>query len=169
MVGASKSLMALCAADIMSGTIVAIPRQMSLQDAAGVLSRASVTGAPVVDDTGCCIGVLSATDFMHAVESDRRPRHIPNGKSNAICHSWQIPETKPAPHGCAEEYMTKNPVLVTPATPIGELARIMMDAHIHRIIVVEKTGGRPIGIVSSTDILAALARVNQMPNAAEKA
>ena len=38
---------------------------------------------------------------------------------------------------------------------------MMMDAHIHRVIVVETATDRPIGIVSSTDILAALARAAQ--------
>jgi CBS-domain-containing membrane protein len=34
---------------------------------------------------------------------------------------------------------------------------MMLDAHIHRILVVDHDG-KPVGIVSSTDILAALAR-----------
>jgi predicted transcriptional regulator len=34
---------------------------------------------------------------------------------------------------------------------------MMMDAHIHRVIVVDSEN-RPIGVVSSTDILAAVAR-----------
>jgi CBS domain-containing protein len=37
-----------------------------------------------------------------------------------------------------------------------ELARAMLDAHIHRVIVVDELQ-RPIGIVSTTDILAAVA------------
>jgi CBS-domain-containing membrane protein len=39
----------------------------------------------------------------------------------------------------------------------------MMDAHIHRIIVVDMATHRPLGIVSSMDILAAVARVEQPP------
>jgi len=41
---------------------------------------------------------------------------------------------------------------------------MMIDAHIHRIVVVNADAGskRPIGIVSSMDILAVLARVDQM-------
>jgi predicted transcriptional regulator len=168
MVAASKSLMSLCAADIMSRNIVMIPRQMSLQGAARMLSRAGVTGAPIIDDKGCCIGVLSTTDFMHSVETDHHPRHKPNGKVDAIFQSWQIPEGNLEPRCCVEEYMTKDPVLVAPGTPIGELARIMMDAHIHRIIVVDMATHRPLGIVSSMDILAAVARVDQSSKGHEK-
>jgi CBS domain-containing protein len=64
--------------------------------------------------------------------------------------------------------MTKDPVLVGPGTPIGELAGIMMDAHIHRIIVVDMVTLRPLGIVSSMDILAAVARIDQSPRGTEK-
>ena len=53
--------------------------------------------------------------------------------------------------------MTCDPVTVIPSTPLQKLAEMMLDAHIHRVIVVDKDH-RPIGIVSSTDILAAVAR-----------
>jgi predicted transcriptional regulator len=159
MATASKSLMALCAADIMSRNIVMVPREMSLQGAARMLTRANVTGAPVVDDQGRCIGVLSATDFMHSVEEDRQPKV----KANGIQQSWQIPECEQQPSYRVEEFMTKDPVLVPSETLIGELARLMMDAHIHRIIVVDMATHRPLGIVSSMDILAAIARVEQLP------
>lgn len=39
---------------------------------------------------------------------------------------------------------------------MSELARMMTDAHLHRLVVVDAQG-RPVGIVSSTDVLAALA------------
>ena len=64
--------------------------------------------------------------------------------------------------GCVvSRYMTKGPVTVSPATPIGEIAQKMVDAHIHRVLVADN--GRPSGIISSTDIMAAVA------NAARKA
>ena len=170
MVIVNKSLMSLCAADIMSRNIVMIPREMSLQGAARMLSRADVTGAPIVDDKGCCIGVLSATDFMHSIETDGQPCHKPNEKvdaSSCSC-SWQIPDGNLQPGARVEDFMTKDPVLVAPATPIVELARIMMDAHIHRIIVVDMATHRPLGIVSTMDILAAVARVDQSPRGTER-
>src|SRR6266542_680496 len=163
MVAANRSLMSLCAADIMSRSLVMVPRQISLQGAARLLTRANVTGAPVIDDDGRCIGVLSATDFMHSVES-RKPHTESNRTSDSMAHrAWQLPEGNMNSCLCVADFMTKDPVLVGPATPIGELARIMMDAHIHRIIVADIATERPLGIVSSMDILAAVARVKQSP------
>ena len=51
---------------------------------------------------------------------------------------------------------TADPVTAEPTATIGELARDMLNARIHRLIVVDAEG-RPIGIVSSMDILAAVA------------
>jgi len=54
------------------------------------------------------------------------------------------------------QFMTPDPVTAQAATSIRDLARMMIDAHIHRVIVVDE-GRRPIGVVSSTDLLAVLA------------
>jgi CBS domain-containing protein len=53
-------------------------------------------------------------------------------------------------------FMTPDPVTAPPATSIGVLARMMLDTHIHRVIVVDEER-RPVGVVSSTDLLAAVA------------
>jgi len=54
------------------------------------------------------------------------------------------------------DWMTLDPVTAPPTASLNELARAMIDAHVHRVIIAEEDG-RPIGIVSSTDILAAVA------------
>ena len=46
------------------------------------------------------------------------------------------------------------------ALGIRELAHRMLDAHIHRIVIVDEHG-HPVGIVSSTDVLAAVARLGE--------
>ncbi|HZZ81165.1 MAG TPA: CBS domain-containing protein [Gemmataceae bacterium] len=154
---APRPFLSLCAADIMSKSMVIVPREMSLQGAARLLGRASVSGAPVVDDAGRCIGVISTTDFMHWVEHDQTPGTA--GFKNTMSNPWQMSESIDA---CShvKDCMTGNPVLVKPTTRIGELARLMMEAHIHRVIVVEGASQRPVGIVSSTDILAAVSRAD---------
>jgi CBS domain-containing protein len=75
-------------------------------------------------------------------------------------------ETEFIPHGTVRNQMTRDPVLVTPETPITELARKMLDAHIHRVIVVDEQR-RPVGVVSSTDVLAAVAYGDACPEEVE--
>ena len=159
MAATNINLLNLCAADIMSQQVVMVPREMSVQGAARMLARANVTGAPVVDEDGRCIGVLSATDFMHWVEHDH-PASSPEPSADCMCKPWQIPAGADQSACRVESFMTKDPVLVVSGARIGELARMMMDAHIHRLIVVDGVSQRPIGIVSSMDILAAMARAD---------
>jgi CBS domain-containing protein len=56
-------------------------------------------------------------------------------------------------------YMTTDVITVRPEACLSELARTMVDACIHRVIVVEELR-MPIGIATSMDILAAVARAD---------
>src|SRR5207253_2309937 len=80
--------------------------------------------------------------------------------SPAFCASWQIVDPDKLPDLTVRDYMTHDPVTVTSSATLGELARKMIDVHIHRVIVVDGFG-KPIGIVSSTDVLAAVVRADQ--------
>jgi predicted transcriptional regulator len=48
--------------------------------------------------------------------------------------------------------MDSGPVMVNPNTDLVEVARMLRDADVPQGIVVDKRG-RPVGMVSSTDIL----------------
>jgi CBS domain-containing protein len=152
----NKSLLALTAADLMSGPVITIPKKMSVRGAAHTLSRFSISGAPVVDENGRCVGVLSTTDFMSWAENGvltGRQEH----RSTCCAHTaWQVLDAESLPDDAVAGYMTADPVTISPDTPISNLARMMTDAHIHRVIVVDNEN-RPVGLVSSTDILAAVA------------
>jgi CBS domain-containing protein len=139
----------------MSSALVLIPKEMSLPGAAHLLAQARVSGAPVVDEDGRCIGVLSTTDFLHYAE---RGRQVSHDNSHSVC-SWQIVESEGEREECVEDYMNTDPVCVAPSTSIGVIARMMINAHIHRVIVVDDAQ-HPLGVVSSTDILAAVAQAD---------
>jgi CBS domain-containing membrane protein len=51
--------------------------------------------------------------------------------------------------------MSIDPVTDQPSKPLRELARMMIDGQIHRVVVLDEQR-RLVGIVSSTDILAAM-------------
>ncbi|MCS7044824.1 MAG: CBS domain-containing protein [Gemmataceae bacterium] len=155
---AAKPLLELRADDLMSRDVITVPRDMSIKGAARMLAQAQVSGAPVVNEEGRCVGVIAATDFVRWVEGSSVSRP---GRSRDDCvfAAWQIPDEQSLREGCVAAIMTKDPVTAVPATPIGELAQMMLDAHIHRVIIVDEAK-RPLGVVSSTDILAAIARAN---------
>jgi CBS domain-containing protein len=185
----------------MSRDIVTLLADLSLTDAGRRLAAANVRGAPVVDETGRCVGVISVTDVARwaaglPASSARAPRTCSywehgkgaSGQDVAVCKlapgacamqrrqpglggellntcaqprgvcvgEWQVLESEKV-IGIVREYMTPDPVTALADAPIGKLARMMIDASVHRVIVVD-AAGRPVGIVSCTDLLAAVAR-----------
>ncbi len=159
MIAIGKNLLHLKAGELMSEALILIPREMSLRGAAHLLVQGQVSGAPVIDHVGHCVGVLSAADFVRWAEEGNYP---PNASRSEYpyCASWQMLDIDGLPDDCVANYMTPDPVVTSKAAAIADLARMMVDAHIHRVIVVDASQ-RPIGIVSSTDILAAVAEAGR--------
>jgi CBS domain-containing protein len=95
----------------------------------------------------------------------------PGGEKLIVCSQphcvlvgWQVVEVEKLPTDEVRRFMTPDPVTVQPTTSVRTLARMMIDAHIHRIVVVDEAR-RPVGVVSSTDLLAILAYSETEPEA----
>lgn len=201
----SDTLLNLTADDLMVSDVVVLRETMPLRQAARLLFENQVSGAPVVNAVGQCVGVLSTTDFLRlavkraditkpaapplpvaclfqikhrdkdgrdvvlctlppGVCAIQRTQRGANGKDRVVCSQphcvladWQMVEVEKLPLDEVHNYMTADPVLVDKKTSIAELARMMVDAHIHRVVVVDEDQ-KPIGIVSSTDVLNAVGR-----------
>jgi CBS domain-containing protein len=158
MTATQTSLLDLTAADLMTQPAVVLPQEMSMRAAAQKLLEDQVHGAPVVDRDGNCVGVLSTTDFLYWTKQCRKRPGAVNG---ALYFSpWRIVDPDDIPEDAVRNYMTADPVSVSPTATISELAQMMLDAQIHRLIVVTE-GMRPVGIVACTDILAAVVRAGR--------
>ena len=151
-----KPLLALTAADLMNPMFLTIPENMSIQGAAHLLAQAHISGAPVVDSDGRCVGVISAQDFVALADQGPRSAKQPS-HAECFCSAWQIVNGDQLPEDVVRNYMTADPVTVSTGGLVGTLAQTMVDAHIHRVIVLDRSH-RPIGVVSSIDVLAAVAR-----------
>jgi CBS domain-containing membrane protein len=138
-----KPLNELTAADLMSPDVVAIPRHLSLRGAAERLEQARVSGAPVVDEEGHCLGVVSSADLV---------RWLSQGGADARL----VSDIELRPEDELGACTTTDLVIAWPETRIGELARRMIDAGVHRVVVLD-SAGHLVGIVSATDIVAAVA------------
>jgi CBS domain-containing protein len=193
-------LLSLTAGDLMSRDVETLDANLPLRDAALVLIRRAIHGAPVVDDTGTCVGVLSVTDLARwAATRGERPARLPRtcsfqktlrepgGRETVVCRledgvcpfqrlqemsdgrtvlaciephcvptDWQVVELEALPTGTVRDFMTTAVRTVDPGTPVPELARIMLDQRVHRLIVLD-AGRHPIGVVTVDDLLQVLA------------
>jgi CBS domain-containing protein len=96
----------------------------------------------------CPIQMIQTTDEGEKLLICRQP--------HTVLSDWQVVKLEKLPHDEVRHFMTADPVTAAPTTPIRELARNMIDAHIHRVVIVDGES-KPVGIVSSTDLLAAMA------------
>lgn len=160
MVLAVKNLLEFTAADVMTRDVICVPREMPMRDVGRMLIEQRISGAPVVDGEQRCIGVISSADFVALAQKGAQLQHhefaVGCPHCRGVSTEWQVFEVETLPLEAVTQFMTPDPVVVTPTTTIREMARRMIDAHIHRIIVVDEKK-RPLGIVSSTDLLATLA------------
>ena len=127
MLATAKVLREPTAAEMMSRELTLVPQDMSLPAAAHLLSRAAVSGAPVVDEEGRCVGVLSTTDFVHYVGGET-PVSRPRGTRGPerVCE-WQMVNGGPLPTSAVRYHMTADPVTVEPAT-MGLVSPMETDA-----------------------------------------
>jgi len=158
---APRALLALTAEDLMTSPVMTIPQETSLSEAARLLSGLHMSGAPVVDEDGRCIGVLSSSDFVTWSGEAEGGTVREGSKVTRFISPWgEMINIDECADNEISHYMTHTPITAPPTATIGELAQVMVDAHIHRILVVVEQD-RPLGVVTSTDILAAVARADQ--------
>jgi len=125
-------------ADRMARNPILIHADASLTEAATMMDRNHVHGLPVVDHDGTLVGVLSQTDLNRARSTEY------------LWVNW--------PGLSVRHLMTSPAVTIHRSTPLLVAARKMEQLGIHRLVVVEDGDETtPIGVLSMTDLIHALA------------
>ena len=125
----------LSAADIMTRRVFTLPATLSLEGAAWALAHRGVSGAPVLDDDGQLVGVLSETDLLEARVGDGLARNEAT---------------------LVDDAMTPALLSVAPGDPVAEVVALMIAHRAHRVLVLSDAGDL-VGIVTTIDVLRELA------------
>ncbi len=75
-----------------------------------------------------------------------------------FCTDWQVIHLDTLPADEVRRYMTTEVVTASPGQPVREVARIMLDRAVRRVVVLD-ADRRPVGIVSAMDVLRFVAGV----------
>jgi len=134
--------------EVMIKKIITINKNQTLIEAARVLVKNNISGAPVVDSRGKLVGMLSEKDLFRALYPDvkdiLKDVRLWLGKEK-IKHRV---ETK---RGIlVENLMIKKIISIDPDAEILEAGSIMLTGKIHRLPVVKNK--KLVGIVSRPDI-----------------
>jgi len=146
---AIERLIGLRIDDVMNHTVVTVTESDDMQTAAQRIFDAQVTGAPVVNAIGECVGMLSASDFVGR-DAGRHELQLLTRRS----------PTEPYSIECLNDNLVgthMSPLLQTVSedAPLLQAARIMCREGIHRLVVVDEHR-HPLGIVSTLDLVAAM-------------
>ena len=106
---------------------------MEILRASQVLISSDVSGAPVLDQHGRLVGVLTERDLL-----------------KVVLHAGYHGE----PGGLVRDYMAREPASVTPDDTILELAERFIKEGYRRYPVVD--GGRLVGVISRRDVMRAM-------------
>lgn len=125
-------------ADIMRKDVKTIDLDDTVGDAIAVLADVHVSALPVTDTHGRVVGVLSTTDILGGLSetTDRDVRE----------------ELFDEP---VREVMTPRARVIDPDADLLDAARQMLKLEVHRLFV--ESHGRLVGVISQTDIVAAVA------------
>jgi CBS domain-containing protein len=119
------------------------------------LTNHSISGAPVVDDGGTPVGVVSLTDVVrsgayveratsHAPASHARGLELVAGREAAL--RVDLPSET-----LTRDIMTPVVFSVDEQATVQEVAHMMVTGRIHRVLVTR--AGKIVGIISSLDLL----------------
>ena len=142
---------AVPARSIMTAPVHCLRYDQPVTEAIAVLAAHGISGAPVVDAQGVVCGVLSEKDVLRSMNVADPATFM--GILSACLE-------KP---GCAltgvkgarvEALMSTPPVTATGATSSAELLALFRNKSINRVPVCD-AAGRPLGIVTRTDLLTA--------------
>jgi CBS domain-containing protein len=144
------------AKDIMSPNVVTVTDTLNLREAAKILVEEGISGAPVVDELGNLLGVMSQSDLVEYELTMERELTVeapfyrrPYDDALHPSRGFQIEEL---PADTVKDVMTPFLITVEEDTSIQEVAARMAKFGIHRLIVVDDDQ-QIRGIVTSIDVL----------------
>jgi CBS domain-containing protein len=119
--------------DYMSKNVVKLVPEMEILYASHVLISNDISGAPVVDEHGKLVGILTERDCMQvAMQADYHG----------------------VPGGLVRDHMSVNPQSVDPEESILKLAQLFLNNRFHRYPVLDN--GHLIGVISRRDVMRAM-------------
>ena len=146
----------------MNKNVLTVDTDITVHQLAGFFTEKMITGAPVVDNGGKLVGVVSVTDI---IRNDAQRVWIASEKheNQYYLHGWEddfnydevnelhLEEDEGLK---VRDIMTPIIFKVKENTPISEMADMMINGRIHRLLVTR--GDNVVGIVTTLDMLKAI-------------
>jgi CBS domain-containing protein len=145
--------------EVMQGHVLSVGVNTPLIDVYRLFVEEEISGAPVVDDNGTLVGVISSTDLLRAVEEEHESGGMGHHEYFRDLLPYSSPDWSSAPedfqdrlgHGQAEDVMTREVLTIAPGASTAQAARLLREAGVHRLFVTESD--QLVGVLSAFDLL----------------
>ena len=127
------------AGEVMQKGVISVSPELSLADLEEFLTTEDIGGVPVLGSAGQVVGIVSKTDIVRAL-SDENGRSLSDFADAGLT---------------VEDVMTHDVLTVKAEDEVREVARQMIDLHVHRLLVCD--GDEVVGIITTFDLLRAMA------------
>lgn len=143
----------LTAKQIMTRKIISVSLDLDVSELAALFWKNRIGGAPVVDESGKLLGIVTESDLI----DQSKKVHIPTIMT--ILDSMIFlenpakldKEIKKMTGSKVRDIYSTDVVTVTEDTPMSELATIMADRRMHTLPVVD--GEKLVGVIGKADII----------------
>ena len=121
--------------NVMSKRLVTIPAKASIREAAGIIYKEFIRAVPVMDN-GTLVGMLTSYDIARCMSEGREDLSV-------------------------SEATSRRPVIISSEEDILEAMERMRRSSIGRLVVVDAQG-KPVGMITRTDILTRIMKPFEM-------
>ncbi len=147
----------LVARDIMRTDVVVLSYATPLSDVERTFSENGISGAPVTDEAGHIVGIVTLKDLVtrYAEDPDSHPRRRPgyydtwdDEMHQEDMRGFRVPAEA---EDTVADVMTAQVFSVAADAGLKEIANAMTSHRIHRVLVQE--GGKYVGLISTLEVL----------------
>jgi len=138
----------LTADDVMSRDLVTVPPEASIDDLAELFRLHGFTSLPVVDDRGAFLGVVFQIHLIVRLQDPEARGGFGKPTLRWADRRGEIIR--------ARDLMAVEPAVASPTTPVAALLPMLSESDCAAVPVLD--GRMLVGIVTQTDLIAALAR-----------
>jgi len=142
------------AKEIMTSPVFTVLPDTPVAQVARLLCEKHISGAPVVDDTGKLVGIVTEIDLIKRHARIHFPIYLPFLDSLIFLESPRryTQDVRRALGATAGEIMTQPVSTANLETDVEEIATLMVDDRVNPIPILDESGAL-VGIVSYTDIV----------------
>ncbi len=146
----------MLARDVMNKDVITVKIDTPVPEIARLMATNGISGVPVLDDTGCVVGMVTEEDLL------LKHGHAKSQPRLALFGLWVVPDEavekayrNARPTAVAEDVMTRQVVTFAEDDDVDTIAEVMVKKGINRVPIMRDC--KLVGIVSRGDILRAIA------------